>query len=179
MKKTTKTIIIALSSVAVLTGVLLLVKFVVPENVGEDTSSASVETVTGEEHIHLISYVPADIKQIDVENETGRYTLLSDTPKTETTASDGTTSYLTDATVYTLVGYEDMELLLGSPDGLAADCAAVTAVKKVNDGSAKADFGFDSPRAVVTVTYQSGENTLCLTVTRMFILQRVILLTVI
>ncbi|MBQ2152813.1 MAG: DUF4340 domain-containing protein, partial [Clostridia bacterium] len=158
MKKTTKTIIIALSSVAVLTGVLLLVKFVVPENVGEDTSSASVETVTGEEHIHLISYVPADIKQIDVENETGRYTLLSDTPKTETTASDGTTSYLTDATVYTLVGYEDMELLLGSPDGLAADCAAVTAVKKVNDGSAKADFGFDSPRAVVTVTYQSGEK---------------------
>ena len=28
----------------------------------------------------------------------------------------------------------------------------------MNDGSAKADFGFDSPRAVVTVTYQSGEK---------------------
>jgi len=158
MKKTTKTMIIALSSVAVLSGALLLVKFVVPENVGGDTSSQALETVTGEEHLHLISYVPADIMQIDVENETGKYTLLSETPKKETTASDGTTSYLTEATVYTLVGYEDMELLTGSPDGLASDCAAVTAVKKVNDGSAKSDFGFDSPRAVVTVTYQSGEK---------------------
>ncbi len=158
MKKTTKTMIIALSSVAVLTGGLLLVKFAVPEHVGDDTSSNQVETITGEEHIHLISYVPADIKQIDVENETGKYTLLSETPKTQTTASDGTASYLTDATVYTLVGYEDMQLLTGSPDGLAADCAAVTAVKKVNDGSAKSDFGFDSPRAVVAVTYQSGEK---------------------
>ena len=122
MKKTTKTLIIAIVSVVLLVGVSLLVYFLVPDKSnGDDTPTTPLsentdtdETQT-EDHYHLVSHIPAEIKSMDVENETGKYTILSETPKTETTASDGTVSFLTDATVYTLVGYENMELLTGSP----------------------------------------------------------------
>ena len=165
MKKTTKTLIIAIVSVVLLVGVSLLVYFLVPDKSnGDDTPTTPLsentdtdETQT-EDHYHLVSHIPAEIKSMDVENETGKYTILSETPKTETTASDGTVSFLTDATVYTLVGYENMELLTGSPDTLANDCASITASKKVNDGSAKADFGFDKPRATVKIEYTNGDK---------------------
>lgn len=158
MKKTTKSLIIAIASVAVLVGAFLAVYFLLPsqENTENETSSDSSEAE--EDHYHLISHVPADIKQIDVENETGKYTILAETPTFESTAEDGTVSSVTDSTVYTLVGYEDMELLAGSPDTLADDASSVTASKIVNDGSNKSDFGFDNPRAVVNVTYTSGEK---------------------
>ncbi|MBQ3968952.1 MAG: DUF4340 domain-containing protein [Clostridia bacterium] len=158
MKSTTKSLIIAISSVAVLAGAFSAVYFLLPSQ--EEAEKNSSDAVSSEEadHYHLISHVPADIKKIDVENETGKYTILSDTPKTESTAKDGTVSTITDSTVYTLVGYEDMKLLDGSPDTLADDAASVTAEKIVNDGSKKSDFGFDSPRAVVKVTYQDNEQ---------------------
>ncbi len=163
MKKTTKTLIIAIVSVAVLVGIFLLVYFVLPDKSDENGSSESGSDfdsamAAAEEHVHLVSRIPAEIKSMDVDNETGKYTVLSETPKTETTASDGTTSLMTDATVYTLVGYEDMELLTGAPDKLANDCASITASKKVNDGSAKNDFGFDKPRATVKIEYTDGEK---------------------
>ena len=164
MKKTTKTLIIAIVSVLLLVGAFLLVYFLVPDKSNEDdqtqnlSSDGSGELPLEDEHVHLVARVPADIKSMEVENETGKYTVLSETPKTETTASDGTASYLTDATVYTLVGFEDMELLTGSPDTLANDCASITASKKVNDGSQKADFGFDKPRATVKIEYIDGQK---------------------
>lgn len=150
MKKTTKTLIISIIAVVVLVGIFLLVYFVVPED------SETLDTDYPEEY-NLIAHVPADIAKIEVKNETGEYTLLSETPTVESTASDGTTSTYTEATVYTLVGYEDMELLTGSPDGLASDASALTSTKIVNDGSNKSDFGFDNPRATVKVTFTSGE----------------------
>ncbi len=164
MKKTTKTLIIAVTAVALLVGAFLLVYFLVPDNKAEDTSSGQLlsdennSLLSEHEHVHLVSHIPAEIKSMEVENESGKYTLLSETPKIETTASDGTASYMTDATVYTLVGFEDMDLLTGSPDTLANDCASITASKKVNDGSAKADFGFDKPRATVKVEYTDGDK---------------------
>ena len=164
MKKTTKTLIIAIVSVVLLVGAALLVYFFVPDKSNDDDTPATLLSdntdteMEVEDHYHLVSHIPAEIKTMEVENETGKYTLLSETPKTETTASDGTTSFLTDATVYTLVGYEDMELLTGSPDTLANDCASITASRKVNDGSAKADFGFDTPRATVKIEYTNGDR---------------------
>lgn len=152
MKKTTKTIIIAVAAVVVLVGILLLVKYLPEQTDNDDLSSDLFQEIS------LISHNPADIKQIDVSNEYGEYTLLSETPTVVSTASDGTTSETTEATVYTLVNYEDMELLSGTPDALASDCAALTATKQVDDGSKKSDFGFDNPRATVTVTFKSGEK---------------------
>lgn len=153
MKKTTKTIIIAAAAVVVLAGALILVKFMPSQSGDDDTDTFDVP-----QEISLISHIPSEIKQIEVSNEYGEFTLLSHTPTVESTAEDGTTSVLTEATVYTLVNYEDIELLTGSPDGLASDAASVTAIKKVDDGSKKSDFGMDNPRATVKVTYTSGEE---------------------
>ncbi len=161
--KGAKTLIIALVSLAALVGVFLLVYFVLPQQEdpkeNHDTESESSEYDPLETHAEypLVNHVPADIEKIEVENETGKFTLLSETPTTEVTASDGTVSEATEATVYTLVGYEDMELLLGTPDMLANDAAALTAGKIVNDGSKKSDFGFDKPRATVKTTFKGGE----------------------
>ena len=163
LSKSAKTLIIAVVSVAALVGIFLLVYFKLPQqedpkDIANQTSSES----SGDEHDHteypLVTHIPADIEKIEVDNETGKYTLLSETPVVETTASDGTTSMATETTIYTLVGYEDMKLTPGSPDTLANDAAAVTAEKIVNDGSKKSDFGFDSPRATVTTTFKGGES---------------------
>ncbi len=163
MKKTTKTLIISIASVAILTGAFLGVYFLLPDQ--SDTSADSDITAAhsdGEEHTHeeysLISHVPADIKQIDVKNEKGEYTLLSRTPVSTVTNAEGESSQVTDSTIYTLVGYEDKELLQGSPDMVASDAAAVTAGKIVNDGTAKSDFGFDEPRSVVKVEFTNGDK---------------------
>ncbi len=157
MKKTTKTLIISILAVVVIVGAFLAVHFLVPTKTDSDSDNDSSTELLTEDHYHLVGHIPAEIKQIEVENETGKYTLLSETPTYESDNDDGTTSTYTDATVYTLVGYEDMELLTGSPDTLANDAASVTATKIVNDGSAKSDFGFDDPRAVVKVSYTNGE----------------------
>ncbi|MBQ1546227.1 MAG: DUF4340 domain-containing protein [Clostridia bacterium] len=172
MKKTTKTLIIAVASVAVLSGAFALVyKFVPqqedPKDIANINSISSTEPTGTADYVAqedvpaeyaLIQHIPAEIRKIEVTNETGSYTLLSDTPTAEVTNEDGTTSTVTETTIYTLVGFEDKELLTGYPDMLANDSAALVAGKKVNDGSKKEDFGFDSPRATVTVTYSSGES---------------------
>lgn len=166
LSKSAKTLIIAIAAVVVLVGIFLLVYFVLPQQedpkdadlTASDSSSDLSVVENYQPEYPLVVHVPADIEKIEVDNETGKYTLLSETPTTETTASDGTVSTSTEATVYTLVGYEDMDLLLGSPDTLANDAAAVTASKIVNDGSKKSDFGFDSPRATVTTTFKGGET---------------------
>lgn len=149
MKKTTKTLIIAIAAVVVLVGIFLLIKFIPSQQ--EETDTDFVEEIV------LVSHAPSEVKQIEVSNEYGEYTLLSETPTVESTVSDGTTSEISDATVYTLVNYEDMELLTGQPDELASEVSSVTPSKMVNDGSNKKDFGLDNPRATVKTTFTNGE----------------------
>ena len=169
MKKTTKTLIIAIVTVVLLVGIFLLVYFLLPqqedpkdiENADSSSESASSGYSAEEDapaEYSLVAHIPAEIKQIEVENETGKYTLLAETPTAQVTDESGNESTVTESTVYTLVGYEDKELLLGSPDTLANDAAAITAGKIVNDGSQKSDFGFDDPRAKATVTYTNGDT---------------------
>lgn len=163
--KSAKTLIISVAGVAVLVGIFLLVYFMLPqqEDPKDPANMASVEENSSNEstaaEYTLVSHVPADIEKIEVENEHGKYTLLSETPIHEMTASDGTTSTVTDSTIYTLVGYEDLTLTPGSPDMVANDAASVSAGKIVNDGSKKSDFGFDSPRATVKTTFRGGDVT--------------------
>ncbi len=154
MKKTTKSLIIAIASVVVLVGAFLAVYYFVPD--AEENSETSSDSTTSEaaDHYHLISLSTSDIKQIDVENEDGKYTLLAEAGAVESEVSIDST----DNNVYTLVGYEKMTLLDGQPQTLAEDATSVTATKIVNDGSNKSDFGFDKPRAIVTVTLNSGDK---------------------
>lgn len=93
----------------------------------------------------LLNYVPSDIKQIDVENEKGSFTVTSHTPEGE-------------ATVYNLVGFEDMQLQDGIADEVATDAAALKFTKVISAGGNLADFGLDSPRAKVKVSFNDDTS---------------------
>ena len=90
----------------------------------------------------LMEYYPANIKGIHIENKKGSFDVESETPKGQ-------------ATVYTIKGYDDLNLQAGNPD-LIASAAASLKFKKVAtlDKSKGSEYGFDEPRSVVTVTYQ-------------------------
>ncbi len=106
----------------------------------------------------LINKVPSDISKIHVKNNTDTYTITSYTPKKKTKETDpetGKAKEKTDATVYTLVGYEKFKLQDGVADEIANACSTLSfsSVSAEDAGSNLADFGLDKPRAVVTVTY--------------------------
>ncbi len=102
----------------------------------------------------LIELSPSDIKQIDIENQSGTYTILAQTPFTQ---DETTGEEVRGATVYTLVGYEDFDLLGGGADTIANDCAVIN-FSSVADISGKqaSDFGFDKPRATVKTQFTDG-----------------------
>lgn len=172
MKKNTKLLIVALVCAAVLAGVLvsLLLLPGETEDLGDSIDEGtSVSTSVDDEGVHqaqlelnekgeldnnsygtLIDYVPADISTIKIENTSGSYEIKSTTPTT--TDEDGNTT--TEATVYTLVGYEDFDLQTGQADSIANNAAALdfTSVASI-DGANEKDFGFENPRATATITY--------------------------
>ena len=99
----------------------------------------------------LIEYTPSDIAKIEVENSSGTFTILAETPRT---INEETGEEETDATIYTLVGFDDTALKTGGPDTIANDVASLT-FNSVADpvGDKASDFGFDNPRAKVKTTY--------------------------
>lgn len=105
----------------------------------------------------LIEYTPSDIAKIEIENESGTFTVLAETPVTTDEESGEET---TGATVYTLVGFENIELLTGGPDSIANDVAALS-FSSVADptGENSGDFGFDNPRATVKTTFTDGTTS--------------------
>ena len=98
----------------------------------------------------LLEYTPSDIAKIEVENESGSFTILAET----NVGVDENGEETRDATVYTLVGFEGVELQSGGPDTVANDVAQLT-FNSVADykGKNTEDFGFKKPRATVTTTY--------------------------
>lgn len=178
MKKNKKYLIIAAACVVVLAAGLLALLFLLPKDSADLTDAidegADISVSTDADGTHqaklnlndkgeldnnsygtLLSYTPAEISKISVENAGGSYEITSYTPTTtETDPTTGEEKTTTDTTQYTLVGYEDFELQQGQPDALANDVAALefSSISSV-DGSNASDFGFDSPRAKATVTY--------------------------
>ena len=156
MKNTTKSLIIAVSSVVVLVGAFLAVYYLVPSQEEDNNSSTTLDSLSSEqsdeEHYHLIGYSYSDIDKIVVDNSGGEYTLdAAPNDNVQGTAIE-------DTNLYSIEGFEDLTLQDGNPQMLAEDATSVTASKIVNDGSKKSDFGFDSPRSVVTITLTSGEK---------------------
>ena len=162
-----KGIIIAAAAAVVLVAVLLILIFVPKGGSDEGTASidepAKLSVSTDKDGLHqanvqtdkdgkiaangygtLLEYYPADIKAIHIENKKGTIDVASETPKGE-------------ATVYTLKGYEDFDLQGGNPDLIASAAAELKFTKIATlDKSKEADFGFDKPRSVVTVTFDDG-----------------------
>lgn len=153
-------IIIALLVVAVL-AVLLIVLRSTPASTldEEDYETASLELSVNDDGGHeasvtldssgnpahngsgtLLSYVPSDIKEIHVENAEGSFDVKSETPQGE-------------ATVYTLVGFEDIELQEGIADEVASDASSVEFIQIAAAGARLADFGLDEPKATVKVSF--------------------------
>ncbi|MEE1060799.1 MAG: DUF4340 domain-containing protein [Ruminococcus sp.] len=100
----------------------------------------------------LVDYIPADIKTIHVENKAGTMDIKSETPVNE----NGETQ----ATIYTLVGYEDFELQTGVADAVANDAAKIEFLSVISlDGKKASECGLDDPRATVTVEYTDGTKS--------------------
>lgn len=93
----------------------------------------------------LVSYVPADIVTIEVENTAGSFTVSAETP-------DG------ESTVYTISGFEGYDLRTGIADAVANDAATLSFTSIAAVGGNLADFGLDRPRANVHVTYTDGTS---------------------
>lgn len=182
MKKNLKLLIIIGSALIIVVAALLLLLFWPSDNTtnlsddideGTDISVASndegvleavvVTTPEGEidnnSYGTLIDYIPAKIKQIDVENESGTYTVTSYTPTTTKVNDDGEEETVTDSTVYTLVGYEKFDLATGIPESIANDAASLefTKVAKL-DCQNLSEFGLDAPRSTVHIKYTDGSK---------------------
>ncbi len=173
LSKSTLWIIIGTVAVLLIIGIVILLR-VIPEK-GDITETeykpaAEVTLTINEEGEHqaqpetnekgkietdtygtLIEYVPADIKKIVVENESGSFTILAETP---VEVDEETGEETTTATIYTLVGFEDIDLQSGAADTVANDVAAVHFTSIADPTGKKADdFGFDKPRAVVKTQF--------------------------
>ena len=173
MKKK-KTLIIAIIAAVALVGVMLLLIFLPKScNSGAENSAATgdeadiVRLTTDSKGVHqvkitdekkaasgdsevsgtLIEYTPSQLKKIHVENKQGSFDVTANTPEGE-------------ATVYTLVGYEDFDLQTGAPDSIANAAARLefSMIAGLDDGGS--DFGFDDPRSVVTVEYTDGTKSI-------------------
>ena len=172
--------IIVPALIVVLIAVALVVVFNLPDSTEESTleyvEPAKISTDVDKDKLHqadpetndkgeisqngsgeLMSYIPRNIKSIDVDNEKSKYRITSYTPVEITTNENGEEEEKTQATEYTLVGYEDKEIASGMPDAIANDAASLEFTKIASTGDKDdKDFGFDAPRSTVDITYQDN-----------------------
>lgn len=171
-KKNKIILLIVAAAVAVLVGVLLLLIFLPKGSTGDATfdEGTNMSTSVDKNGVHqaqvitndkgeidnnsygtLIEYVPADINTIHVENNSGTIEILSETPVNE--AGE------TDATVYTVKGYENIDLQAGIADEIASAASQLDFTKVISvDGKNSSDYGFDNPVATVTVYYNDDTS---------------------
>ena len=173
MKKTTRNIIIAAAAVAVLVGVFFLVQLIPSSNSGS-TGPTYPTDENGEQYatdakgnkipsekdkdgnilsagvVELENKGPLKLKQIDVENESGTFSILAETPKT--TGSGDTDATGTSSTKYTLVGFEDEALFSGQPEAIANDAANMTTTQIIDiTGKNPEEYGLDKPLSLIHI----------------------------
>ncbi len=174
-KKMLRNIIIAASALVVIVGITLSIIFI-PSCVADGSENEidpGVDMRRGvtEDGLHyavintnekgkiennsygtLIEMVPSQIEKISVSSPSGNYTFLSETPVN----ADGTT----EATIYTLEGFEDYNLETTNPSLLANAVCNISFSKVADlDGKKSSEFGFDTPRASATVYYNDGTRS--------------------
>lgn len=181
---TTKTLIIAICVLVVLAGVLLALLFIPKGDEKNEIidGSASVTTQPDKNKVwqaevktkdgkiekngsgELLSFIPADIKTVKLENDKGTTVITSYTPTKKTKETDPETGKAvekTEKTQYTVKGFEKYDLQSGEPDEIASACSKLEfkSVSCVDVSGKKADFGFDKPRSVANVTYDDGTKS--------------------
>lgn len=172
-KSMKKTVILACLALVLLVGGILLVVFL-PSCSGDDLAAGEIDpgiditlSVT-EDGLHtarvntnekgeiennsygsLIDKLPAEVVKIFVKNKEGNYTFLIENPVNE----DGTT----EASVYTLEGFEGYNLATTNPSLLASAVCSIDFVKVADlNGENASDYGFDDPQAEVTAYYSDS-----------------------
>lgn len=170
-KKNKIILIIAAAAAVVLVGVLLLLIFLPNGKTSDATYDEGtklssqvdengvhqVQVVTNEKgeidnnsYGNLLEYYPADIKTIHLENSKGSLDVLSETPVNDKGE--------TQATIYTIKGFEDFDLQAGIADEIASAAAQLDFSKVISlDGKNSSEYGFDKPKATVTVYF--NDNT--------------------
>lgn len=158
-------LIIALAAVAILVTLLIVLLSRPPK--GEDTNTAAeLSLQVNEDGVHeakiavdengkieqngtgsLLTYVPSQIKKIDVENQDGSFSVTADTPSGE-------------ATVYKLVGFEKYPMQEGVADKIAKQCSEINFTRIIEANANLADFGLDEPRATAKVTYTDDTSSI-------------------
>lgn len=171
-KKMLRNIIISAVALVVLAGVILGIIFIPScgdeKGPGEIDYGVAMRTGITQDGLHyaeiltndkgeiennsygtLIDKIPSEISKISLETQKGNYSFLLTTP----TNPDGST----EATVYTLEGFEDLTTQ-GTNQALLASAVCNIDFSKVADlkGEKSSEFGFDNPRAKATVTYTDG-----------------------
>ncbi len=109
--------------------------------------------------VEITNQGPLLVTKIEIENESGSYTVLCDTPTEKTTDEDGNETTKTDETVYTLVGFENAELQgdqMSSVANRASNMETISIIDK--NGENLADYGLDEPRAKVKTTFSDGKT---------------------
>lgn len=172
-KKNKIILLIVAAAVVVLVGVLLLLIFL-PKDGASGTATydegVKMSVNVDENGVHqaqiitnekgeidnnsygtLLEYYPANINKIHVENSKGTFDVLSETPTNENGE--------TEATIYTIKGYEDFDLQAGIADEIANAAAALDFTKVISlDGKNSSDYGFDKPTATITVYFDDDTS---------------------
>ena len=168
-------IIGTVSVLLIVVAIILLLAFPKEEELPEFTPQTEVVTTVDGEGQHqatpklnaqgklehnssgtLFSYTPAQIKQIDVQNNSGTYSITATTPYT---TDETTGEQIQQATVYKLVGFEDIEMQSGGPDAIANDCSLIEFIKVISlKGGKDVDYGLDKEhaRAIVKTHFVDG-----------------------
>lgn len=143
LSKQTRTLLIALATVAALVAVLLLIPLL-PDSA--PLSSGEVSSAVDEETIPLIDKtIENDTKTLLVtktviRNKNGEYTLLHDSTED----------------LFRLVGFEDILLDSSMTKTMVTSAAKLEAFKQVAAVTSLADFGLDKPAVTANFTYHDG-----------------------
>jgi len=147
MNKRIKGIIALFAGIIVLSGSLIILLNIKPEQ-GKSGNSQTSATEPQNETVELNRRDPSTVNKVEVSNEEGSFTVL----RTSLPQTDG------EREQYTIEGYEDLRLensLLSTLPYNGSDLFSVATVGTRGDGIEK--FGLEPPRATVVLHYDSGD----------------------
>lgn len=121
------------------------------KNANGDIISAGIVTLTDD--------IPANLKKIDIANESGQFEISVYTPTEKTTNASGEEEEQTEKTEYTLKGFEDADIESGQLASIGTAVSTMTSTQIVDiKGENLHEYGFDKPRATVKAEFLDGKK---------------------
>lgn len=162
MKKNVRLIVLLVIAVLIL-GAALIVVLNLPDQ--DDSGNTKTEKVTD---LLLFDKTNFEPEEITVSNSSGEYSLyglsykdqISSEPGTESSGNERQDTVVeTVKMIYTMSGYEDIDLSKSMTDQLAYQCSVLTALKVVDKSGKKyTDYGLDKPAATVKTVFSDNST---------------------